>query len=95
MQIQTIDVLDDSNKYIKEVQDALEAKDWRNVLAEAQNKVEIEWPDDREEVEEDPAFQQMWEELGGNKIAKGKEVQKKKVSVEIESGKEKEKLEVA
>lgn len=41
MIIQTIDVLDDSNKYIREVQDELESKDWRNVLAEAQNKVSI------------------------------------------------------
>lgn len=48
--MKTIDVLDDSNKYIREVQDVLEAKDWRNVLAEAQEKVEIEWPDDREEI---------------------------------------------
>jgi hypothetical protein len=87
-------VLDDSNKYIREVQDVLEAKDWRNVLADAQNKVEIEWPDDREEVEEDPAFQQMWDELGGNKISKNKEVERKNVNVNIEinSGKEKEKM---
>jgi hypothetical protein len=49
--------------------------------------VEIEWPDDREEVEEDPAFMKMWDELGGNKLAKGKgkEVSKKTVKVEIEA----------
>lgn len=62
------------------------------MLADAQNKVEIEWPDDREEVEEDPAFQQMWEELGGNKISKGKEVGKKNVNVDVEGGKEREKM---
>jgi hypothetical protein len=64
------------------------------VLADAQNKVEIEWPDDREEVEEDPAFQQMWEELGGNKISKGKEVGKKNVNVnvEVDGSKERERM---
>jgi hypothetical protein len=45
-----VNVLDDSNKYVKEIQDELEAKDWRNVLMEAQKKYEIEWPDDREEI---------------------------------------------
>jgi hypothetical protein len=59
-------VLDDSNKYIQEIQEVLEKKDWRNVLDEAKNKCEIEWPDDQEEVESDPAFQQMWKELGGD-----------------------------
>jgi|JI9StandDraft_1071089.scaffolds.fasta_scaffold945949_2 hypothetical protein len=48
--IETIDVLDDSNKYIREIQDELEKKDWRNVLEEAKQKYEIEFPDDREEV---------------------------------------------
>lgn len=54
-------MLDDSNKYIREVQEELENKDWRGILAEAQNKYELEWPDDREEVEEDPEFQKMWD----------------------------------
>ena len=56
-------MLDDSNKYVKEIQDHLEAKDWQNVLAEAQQKVEIEWPDDSEEIQDDPAFKAMWEEI--------------------------------
>jgi len=42
--------LEQSNKYINEVQAQLEEKDWRGVLADAQNKYELEWPDDREEV---------------------------------------------
>lgn len=33
-----VNVLNDSNKYVREIQDELEAKDWRNVLAEAQQK---------------------------------------------------------
>ena len=51
--MQTIDVLDNSNRYIREVQDELEAKDWQGVLADAQNKYEMEWPDDSEEFQED------------------------------------------
>ena len=30
--LQTVNVLDQSNKYIKDIQAQLEAKDWRNVL---------------------------------------------------------------
>ena len=41
-------MLDDSNKYIREVQDVLEDKDWRGILVDAQNKYEMEWPDDSE-----------------------------------------------
>lgn len=33
--MQTINVLEDSNKYIKMIQNELEKKDWRNVLEEA------------------------------------------------------------
>lgn len=58
--MQTISVLDDSNKYIQEIQNELEKKDWRNVLDDAKNKYEMEWPDDKDEIEEDPAFQKMW-----------------------------------
>ena len=47
------------------VQKDMEAKDWRGILDDAKNKYELEWPDDREEIEEDPAFQEMWKELGG------------------------------
>jgi hypothetical protein len=36
--MQTIDALEDSNKYVREIQDVLEKKDWRNVLEEAQHK---------------------------------------------------------
>ena len=82
--MQTIEVLDSSNKYINEIQTQLENKDWRGILADAQNKYELEWPDDREEVQEDPAFQKMWDELGGNKIAKT--VEKKAVRVQIGQG---------
>ena len=64
------------------MQDQLEAKDWRGVLQDAQQKYEIDWPNDSEEVQEDPAFQQMWEELGGN-TAVQKSVAKKNVHVEI------------
>jgi hypothetical protein len=85
-------VLDDSNKYIREVQEALEEKDWQGVLADAQTKCQIEWPDDREEVEEDPAFQEMWAELGGNKLPK---VAKKTVKVEVEAVPEEERPELA
>ena len=63
-------MLDDSNKYIREVQEELENKDWRGILAEAQNKYQMDWPDDSEEVQEDPEFQKMWNELGGNKLPK-------------------------
>lgn len=42
----------------------------------------MEWPDDRQEVENDPAFQEMWKELGGDKIST-KEVSKKQVTVQI------------
>jgi hypothetical protein len=50
---------------------------------EAQKKYEIEWPDDREEIEEDPEFQAMWKEIGGDKIEGKKEVEGKKVNVEV------------
>lgn len=81
-------MLDQSNKYINEIQNELENKDWRGVLADAQNKCQIEWPDDQEEVEEDPAFQKMWNELGGNKVVKPekKVVEQKSVKVEISEG---------
>jgi hypothetical protein len=76
-------VLDESNKYIQEVQNDLEKKDWRNVLDEAKNKYELEWPDDSEETQNDPAFQQMWKELGGD-AAVSKAVERKKVHVETD-----------
>ena len=50
------------------------------MLADAQQKCEVEWPE--EEAEEDPAFQKMWDELGGNKVTKRVEV--KQVKVEIQ-----------
>lgn len=77
-----VNVLDDSNKYIKEIQDELEAKDWRNVLAESEKKYEIEWPDDSEEIQNEPEFQAMWKEIGGDKI-----VEKKSVHVNVETNK--------
>ena len=42
----TIDALEDSNKYIKDIQNELERKDWQNVLAEAKQKTDIQWPED-------------------------------------------------
>ena len=47
--LQTIEVLDDSNKFIQTIQKELEDKDWRNVVDQAKNKYEMEWPDDTEE----------------------------------------------
>ena len=41
---------------------------------EAQKKYQIEWPDDREEIQEDPDFQAMWKQIGGDKIAGNKQV---------------------
>lgn len=56
----------------------MENKDWQGVIEEAKNKYELEWPQDEEELEDDPAFTAMWEELGGNKIsAKSKKPAKK------------------
>lgn len=40
----------------------------------------MEWPDDKDEVENDPAFQQMWKELGGDAAVK-KVAQRKNVNV--------------
>lgn len=67
-------MLEDSNKYIAMMQREMEQKDWRGVLDEAQNKYELEWPDDSEEIQEDPAFEAMWNELGGNKIPAKRQV---------------------
>lgn len=78
--MQTIDVLDQSNQYIQQVQTELEKKDWRNVLDEAQHKYELDWPDDTEETQNDPAFQQMWKELGGDAVVN--KVERKRVAVE-------------
>lgn len=62
----------------------MEKKDWQGIIDDAKNKYELEWPQDQEELEDDPNFQAMWEELGGNKIKKEqKGIQKKKVKVEI------------
>ncbi len=43
---QTVDALEESNKHIDEVMKEMEAKDWQNVLLEAQKKYELEWPQD-------------------------------------------------
>lgn len=82
-------MLDQSNEYIKEVQEHLEQKDWRGVLADAQNKCEIEWPEEEEEESEE--FQKMWAEVGGNKIkTERREVEGKKVAVEVGGERERE-----
>lgn len=44
---------------MREIQEQLEKKDWRDVLNEAQKKYSLDWPDQKDE-ESDPAFQQMW-----------------------------------
>jgi len=41
----------------------------------------MEWPDDKDEVENDPAFQKIWQELGGD--AEVRRVEKKSVNVVI------------
>lgn len=46
----------------------MEKKDWQGIIDQAKNKYQLEWPD--EHVDDDPAFQAMWDELGGNKIDK-------------------------
>ncbi len=63
----------------------MEKKDWQGVIQEAKNKYELEWPQEEEELEEDPAFRAMWAELGGDKIDKkmNKKPAEKAVKVEI------------
>ena len=64
----------------------MESKDWQGVIEDAKNKYELEWPQDEEQLEDDPAFTAMWEELGGNKISgKSKKPAKKEVGVDIPS----------
>ena len=52
----------------------------RMIIEDAKNKYEIEWPQEEEDLEDDPTFQTLWNEIGGNKIDKP---QKKNVKVEI------------
>lgn len=35
---QTIDALEDSNKYIKQMQQLMEKKDWQGIVEDAKNK---------------------------------------------------------
>lgn len=60
------------------MQDLMEKKDWQGVIDDAKNKYELDWPQDEEELEDDPAFKAMWSELGGDKI--DKKVSNKKVA---------------
>lgn len=41
---QTIDALEDSNKYIKDMQNLMQKKDWQGILDDAKNKYELDWP---------------------------------------------------
>lgn len=82
--MQTIDALQESNQYIKEMQVLMQNKDWQGVIEDAKNKYEIEWPQDEEQLEDDPAYQAMWEELGGNKLTqKSKKPAHRQVKVQI------------
>lgn len=82
--MQTIDALQESNQYIKEMQVLMQNKDWQGVIEDAKNKYELEWPQDEEQLEDDPAYQAMWEELGGNKLAqKSKKPAQRQVKVQI------------
>lgn len=59
-------MLDESNKYMSKVQQELEDKDWRDVVAQAQVKYEgVEWKADEEEDED---FKKIWRDLGGEKL---------------------------
>ena len=48
----------------------MEEKDWRGILDEAKNQYQVEWPQEEEELDDDPTFQALWDEIGGNKIDK-------------------------
>lgn len=64
----------------------MEKKDWQGVIEDAKNKYELEWPQDQENIEEDPAYKAMWEELGGNKIDKkisNKKPAEKNIKVQV------------
>ncbi len=68
------------------MQDLMEKKDWQGVIEDAKNKYELEWPQDQENIEEDPAYKAMWEELGGNKIDKkisNKKPAEKNIKVQV------------
>lgn len=71
--MKTVDVLEDSNKYINDVQQYMEKKDWRGILDEAKQKYEVEWPEE-EDIEEDETFQKLWDQIGGNKIPAKKQI---------------------
>lgn len=77
------------------VQQELEDKDWKDVVAQAQQKYEgVEWV---AEEEEDEDFKKLWKDLGGekldqeekNKVGPGKEVNRPKV-VEVPRMREEE-----
>ena len=39
----------------------MEKKDWQGVIEDAKNKYELEWPQDEDQLDDDPAFNAMWE----------------------------------
>lgn len=42
------------------MQQMMDQKDWQGVIEDAKNKYELEWPDDEEDMNDDPAFQELW-----------------------------------
>lgn len=55
------------------MQNEMEEKDWRGILEQAKHKTELDWPEE-ENMDEDPAFQELWKEIGGNKIPEKKQI---------------------
>ncbi len=58
----------------------MQKKDWRSVLEEAKNKVQLDWGQ-QQDIQEDQDFKAMWKEIGGDKI--DKIPAKKSVNVQI------------
>ena len=66
-------------------------------MDEAKNQYQVEWPQEEEELDDDPTFQSLWDEIGGNKIDKKIEKklpEKKNIKVEVPSQEVEEKKEV-
>lgn len=61
----------------------MEKKDWQGIIDDAKNKYELDWPQDEEQLEDDPEFQAMWDQIGGNKLKtnKKKNIEGKNIKV--------------
>ena len=68
----------------------MEEKDWRGIIDEAKQKYEVEWPEE-EDMDEDPTFQALWNEIGGNKIPEKKQVNVSVPEKQVETHKQKQK----